>query len=160
MDRWEEDVYPVDVKRVIKEYYWRSRLNLLFCEKVKRQVRRILGFGDFDDAMLAVKEMKTSIVALAAKMKKDSVVICEVTNKSVANRLNTMSFFYHEYVEDQGDTYSVDVVLFCDEELPSSSENDEENVIYRNVIMASKDEKISYESCIWIVIGDDGVTVL
>nr|AHF48261.1 cell cycle link protein [Cardamom bushy dwarf virus] len=160
MDRWEEDVYPDDVKRVIKEYYWRSRLNLLFCEKVKRQVRRILGFGDFDDAMLAVKEMKTSIVALAAKMKKDSVVICEVTNKLVANRLNTMSFFYHEYVEDQGDTYSVDVVLFCDEEIPSSSENDEENVIYRNVIMASKDEKISYESGIWIVIGDDGVPVL
>nr|WET17326.1 cell cycle link protein [Banana bunchy top virus]WET17327.1 cell cycle link protein [Banana bunchy top virus]WET17333.1 cell cycle link protein [Banana bunchy top virus] len=161
MEFWESSAMPDDVKRVIKEIYWEHRNKLLFCQKLKGCVRRILEHGNQDDALDAVKEMKTSIIRYSEYLKKPCVVLCFSNNKSIAYRLNTMVFFYHEYIEDLGGDYSVYQDLFCDEELPySSTEEEDEEVIYRNVIMASTEEKISWSECQKIVISDYDVTLL
>nr|QWM97793.1 putative cell cycle link [Banana bunchy top virus] len=161
MEFWESSAMPDDVKRVIKEIYWEDRKKLLFCQKLKCCVRRILVYGDLDDALAAVKDMKTHIIRYSEYLKKPCVVICCLTNKSIVHRLNTMVFFYHEYIEELGGDYSVYQDLYCDEELPASlTEEEDEEVIYRNVIMSSTEEKISWSECQKIVISDYDVTLL
>nr|ARD25094.1 cell cycle link protein [Banana bunchy top virus] len=161
MEFWESSAMPDDVKREIKEIYWEDRKKLLFCQKLKSYVRRILAYGDQEDALAGVKDMKTSIIRYSEYLKKPCVVICCVSNKSIVYRLNSMVFFYHEYLEELGGDYSVYQDLYCDEVLSSSSTEEEDvGVIYRNVIMASTQEKFSWSECQKIVISDYDVTLL
>nr|WEA82916.1 cell cycle link protein [Banana bunchy top virus] len=161
MEFWESSAMPDDVKREIKEIYWEDRKKLLFSQKLKSYVRRILVYGDQEDALAGVKDLKTSIIRYSEYLKKPCVVICCVTSKSIVYRLNSMVFFYHEYLEELGGDYSLYHYLYCDDVLSSPS-TDESNVrlIYRNVIMASTHQKFSWSDCHIIVISDYDVTLL
>nr|ANV20588.1 clink protein [Banana bunchy top virus] len=161
MEFWETSAMPDHVKREIKELYWEDRKKLLFCQKLKSYVRRILVYGDQEDALGRREDMKTSIIRYSEYLRIMCVVICCVSNKSMVYRLNSMVFFYQDYIEEVGGDYSVYQDIYYDEVLSSSSTDEEDvGVIYRNVIMASTQEKFSWSECQKIVISDYDVTLL
>ncbi|ABP96959.1 putative cell-cycle link protein [abaca bunchy top virus] len=156
MEFWNSEAFCDDVKRCIKQKYWEERMKSLFIERVSGYVRRICGYGNLDDAIYAVQQLKTSIVQCAERYGKACVVVYSGTDKLMVYRLHTMAFFFEEYVEELKTADPLTVQLFCDEDISEFVESD---VRYcKNVIMASTDEHVSINKCIQIVISDNVIT--
>ncbi|ABP96964.1 putative cell-cycle link protein [abaca bunchy top virus] len=156
MEFWNSEAFCDDVKRVIKQKYWEERMKSLFIEKVSGYVRRILVYGNLDDTIYAVQQMKTSIVQCAERFGKACVVVYNGLDPSIGFRLHTMAFFFEEYVEEVSTADPMAVQLFCDEEIEEFSNSDVR--LIKNVIMASTDASIDVGNCIQIIISDNVIT--